>query len=103
MTSAPQVVIDELLPFSVLDVEWTDPTLRLMGSDWALNITCPWKFERAGVVEYDWTWAAVEDRVWDLVGNNIVAVLFDEGGPCHQCWAPPVKWFSAMRRPANTF
>lgn len=64
----------ELLPVGIERAEIEEPTLLLGGSDWSLSATCDWRWVRAdGSVVSDST-AGREDLIWDLVGEEIVAV-----------------------------
>jgi hypothetical protein len=66
------------LPVRVQGVEVQDPILTLFGEGWALTIACPWEGTIGGCA-LSWVDRDVEDRSWDLVGEDLVAVR--QGGP----------------------
>jgi hypothetical protein len=66
------------LPVRVQGVEVQDPILTLFGEGWALTIACPWEGTIGGRA-LSWEDPDIEDRSWDLVGEDLVAVR--QGGP----------------------
>ena len=66
------------LPLHIDEAEFSDPTLLVSGQDWTLAVTCPWRITNGSVVEVSWTSKDAADRVWDLIGQTIVAIR-DEG------------------------
>lgn len=72
---------DELLqalPARVLGVEVQDPVLVLFGDDWSLTVACPWE-GNVGGIGLSWEDRELEDRAWDLVGQDLVAVRQQAG------------------------
>jgi hypothetical protein len=67
--------IQALLPLPITEVTWTDPTLTLFGKGWSLSVTCPWRVVTATGIAFGWSTPDVEDRVWDLIGTNIEAIV----------------------------
>jgi len=63
-----------LLPTSVDRAEYSEPTLLLGGQDWSLSATCAWRWDGVNGCSVDSSSADRADRVWDLVGETIVAV-----------------------------
>lgn len=64
------------LPVRVDGVEVQDPILTLYGEGWALTIACPWQGTIGGRA-LSWEDGDLEDRSWDLVGEELVAVRQD--------------------------
>jgi hypothetical protein len=62
------------LPWRVRTVEWVDPTLVVAGDDWSMTISCAWRVCTPAGVAYGSTSEDVEDRVWDLVGAEVVGI-----------------------------
>jgi hypothetical protein len=61
------------LPVRVAGVEVQDPVLVFFGEGWSLTIACPW----TGMVRgngLSWEDDDLEDRVWDLVGDELVSI-----------------------------
>jgi hypothetical protein len=72
MTNIDAQLLDAL-PVHVKGVEVQDPVLTLFGEEWSLTIACPWQGEVGGR-PISWEDADLEDRVWDLVGAELVSV-----------------------------
>lgn len=64
------------LPVRVQGVEVQDPILTLFGEGWGLTIACPWEGTIGGRA-LSWEDDDIEDRSWDLVGQDLVAVRHD--------------------------
>lgn len=64
------------LPVHIQGVELQDPILTLFGEGWALTIACPWEGTIGGRA-LSWEDDDIEDRSWDLVGEDLVAVRQD--------------------------
>lgn len=59
-------------PLTILEIEYNDPVLVLVGDAWSLALTCPWHLERTdGERVLDWEDAEVEGAAWDLIGTSI--------------------------------
>ena len=65
------------LPVCVRGVEEQSGILTLFGDDWGLAIACDWEGTVGGRA-LSWDDDDMEDRVWDLIGEDLVAVV-DEG------------------------
>ena len=84
-----------LLPAGIERAEIEEPTLLLGGSDWSLSVTCDWRWVRAdGSVVSDGT-VGREDLIWDLAGEEIVAVRWSGPGGA---WYGPLVQFQIWRR-----
>lgn len=64
------------LPVRVEGVEVQDPVLTMFGENWALTIACPWEGTIGGR-SLSWEDRDLEDRSWDMVGEDLVAVRQD--------------------------
>jgi hypothetical protein len=64
------------LPVRVEGVEVQDPILTVFGEGWALTIACPWEGTIGGRA-LSCEDGDLEDRCWDLVGEDLVAVRQD--------------------------
>jgi hypothetical protein len=69
------------LPWTVRTAEWTDPTLVVAGDDWMLSISCAWRVVGPDGSAYGWSSPDAEDRVWDLIGRDVVALAPQATGP----------------------
>lgn len=63
----------EGLPVRIQGVEVQDPILVLFGERWGLTIACPWEGNIGGRA-LSWAGDDIEDRSWDLVGQDLIAV-----------------------------
>jgi hypothetical protein len=61
------------LPVRVQGVEVQSPVLTLFGEKWSLTIACPWEGE-VHKSALSWEDDDIEDRAWDLVGEDLVDV-----------------------------
>ncbi len=61
------------LPVRIDGVEVQDPILTLFGEGWALTIACPWEGTIGGRA-LTWEDDDLEDRCWDLIGQDLVAL-----------------------------
>lgn len=71
--------MQERLPVRVREIEYNDPFLTIIGDDWSLNLACPWE-GNVGSDQLSWEDEDVEDRAWELVGLDLVAVVDAEPG-----------------------
>lgn len=62
------------LPVRVAGVEVQSPILTVFGQRWSLTIACPWEGTVGGHA-LSWEADDIEDRAWDLVGEDLLAVL----------------------------
>lgn len=67
------------LPVRVDGVEVQDPILTLFGDGWSLTIACPWEATIGGRA-LTWEDDDLEDRSWDLIGQDLVALRQDGPG-----------------------
>lgn len=58
---------------TIAELEFQDPILVLSGDGWALTAMCPWRVLRGPALEMSWSTPDAEDRVWDLIGRQVVA------------------------------
>ena len=66
--------IGPMLPLTIKEAAFTDPTLTLVGDDWAFSSPSAWRVIKGGVLDFGWSSADAPDLVWDLVGLSIVSV-----------------------------
>ena len=64
----------DLLPLTIREATYADDTLTIAGDGWAFSALCPWRVVRDGVLLYAWSDPAADDRVWDLCGQQVLAV-----------------------------
>jgi hypothetical protein len=62
------------LPWRVRTAEWVDPTLVVGGDGWSMTISCSWRVCTPTGVAYGSSSVDAEDRVWDLVGAEVVGI-----------------------------
>jgi hypothetical protein len=70
----PLEVIIKRLPWRVRTAEWVDPNLVIGGDDWSVTISCPWRVGTPTGLAYGSASRDVEDRVWDLIGADVLAI-----------------------------
>lgn len=70
----PLQVIIKRLPWRVRMAEWIDPNLVIGGDDWSVTISCSWRVGAPAGVVYGSASSDAEDRVWDLIGADVVAI-----------------------------
>jgi len=70
----PQLL--EALPARVQGVEVQSPVLTVFGEQWSLTIACPWEGEVGGRA-LSWEDDDIVERAWNLVGEDLLAVLQD--------------------------
>jgi hypothetical protein len=63
------------LPVRVVTAEWSNDALVLAGDGWSATVNCPWRVSRRGVMLVSRDSKDAEDRVWDLVGHDVVDVV----------------------------
>jgi hypothetical protein len=63
-----------MLPTSIQSAEFEDPNLIVAGEDWSLSAICIWRWVAADGSVTSPAQSDVADRIWDLVGDSIVAV-----------------------------
>jgi hypothetical protein len=69
----PLFAFDEALPMRIERSEFEDPSLLIGGPSWSLSVTCCWRWISSTGVVNSPGMPAIEDRVWNLVGDTIVA------------------------------
>ena len=68
-------------PLVIREIQYSDPTLTLVGDAWSLSVVCPWHIEDAlGATVLDFEAAGVEDAVWDLIGVSVLAAEAHDAG-----------------------
>jgi hypothetical protein len=70
----PLEAISKRLPWRVRTAEWIDPNLVIGGDDWSMTISCPWRVGTPAGVSYGSASSNAEDRVWDLIGADVLAI-----------------------------
>lgn len=77
--SWPRAAVQERLPVTVQEIEFNDPLLTIFGQGRSLNLACPWDgtIHPAGL---SWEDDDVEDRAWELVGADLIAVVAHHRG-----------------------
>jgi hypothetical protein len=63
-----------MLPLTIKEAAFADPTLTLAGDSWAFSSPSAWRVINAGILDFGWSSAGAPDLVWDLVGLSIVSV-----------------------------
>ena len=63
-----------LLPLTIGEATFADEILTIVGDGWAFSALCPWRVVREGVLLYSWSDPAAVDRVWDLCGQQVLAI-----------------------------
>lgn len=70
----PLETVRARLPWRVRTAEWVDPTLVVSGDGWSMTISCSWRVCTPTEVAFGSSSEDAEDRVWDLVGTEVVAI-----------------------------
>jgi hypothetical protein len=68
------LTLAEHLPLVVAEVQWVDPTLTVVGDDWSLSVTCPWRVVTPHGIAFSCSTADAEDQLWDTIGKAIVSI-----------------------------
>jgi hypothetical protein len=63
------------LPLRVVTAEWSNDALVLAGNEWSATVSCPWRVSHLGVLVFSWDSKDAADRVWDLIGQDVVDVV----------------------------
>lgn len=66
--------LEPLLPLRINEVQFVDPAFTLVGDNWSLNMLCPWRIRKAGALWSSCSEPDRADKVWDLVGHEILGV-----------------------------
>jgi hypothetical protein len=75
VTTPAIAAVTKRLPLRLRQVEWTDPTLTVLGDEgFALNATCPWRVTAPDGIPFGWASPEAGDLVHDLAGLDVVAV-----------------------------
>jgi hypothetical protein len=61
-------------PLRIDEVDYVEPTVTLMGRDWSLAVTCPWRLVRGSTTLVAWNDTTVADQIWELVGTAVIDV-----------------------------
>ena len=75
MIDAIRRALSGLLPLSIEEASFTDPTLTLAGPGWALTSVSPWRVTRDGVLLYGWSDRGALRRVVEMGGRSILSVM----------------------------
>jgi hypothetical protein len=77
-----------MLPLTIKEAAFVDPTLTLAGDGWAFSSPSAWRVIKDGILDFGWSGADAPDSVWDLIGLSIVSVapqsLVMSGDPAFQ-------------------
>lgn len=63
-----------MLPLTIKEAAFVDPTLTLAGDSWAFSSPSAWRVIKGGVLDFGWSSADAPPLVGDLVGLSIVSV-----------------------------
>ena len=63
-----------MLPLTIREAVFADPTLTLSGDGWSFSSGSAWRVTLGGVLVFGWSDREAPDRVWDLCGQAIVSV-----------------------------
>lgn len=66
--------LSSMLPLTIKEATFTDPTLTLAGDGWAFSSPSAWRVIKAGILEFGWSSPDAADLVWDLCGLSIISV-----------------------------
>ena len=90
-----RATVSPLLPLKIDELEFNDPVVVLVGQNWSVSITCPWRLMREGILVTSSEDGNAETRLRDLVGTTVVD-LIGQGG--FQTSHDPVLVFSDAAR-----
>ena len=68
------------LPLRVREVEPTSTSFVLAGADWNLMVMCPIRYRTPDAV-LGWESPELEDRLWDLIGQDLQSISMAHGDP----------------------
>jgi hypothetical protein len=65
-----------MLPLTITEAAFVDPTLTLAGDGWAFSSPSAWRVINGRILDFGWSWSSADapDLVWDLCGLSIVSV-----------------------------
>jgi len=63
-----------MLPLTIKEAAFVDPTLTLAGDNWAFSSPSAWRVIKGGVLEFGWSSVDAPHLVLDLVGLSVVSV-----------------------------
>jgi len=68
-------------PLAIREIQYSDPTMTLVGDAWSLSVVCPWHIEDAiGATALDSEAEGVEDAACDLIGVSVLAAEAHDAG-----------------------
>lgn len=67
---------DDLLPVRIDRAEFAEPSLLIGGPGWSLSAICCWRWVDSDGTVIGADAAGIEDRVWDIVGDEIIAAAW---------------------------
>lgn len=74
MSEELRVAVAALVPLRLDGLEFNDPVVVLVGSNWSLSIVCPWRLTRGGALVTSIEDPGAEGRLRELVGTTIIDV-----------------------------
>ena len=66
--------LSSMLPLSIKEAAFADPTLTLAGDSWTFSSLSAWRVIKGSVLEFGWSSVDAPYLVLDLVGLSIVSV-----------------------------
>jgi hypothetical protein len=66
--------LSSMLPATIKEAAFLDPTLTLAGDGWAFSSPSAWRVLKGSVLEFGWSSVDAPNLVLDLVGLSIVSV-----------------------------
>jgi hypothetical protein len=66
--------LSSMLPVTIKEAAFLDPTLTLAGDGWAFSSPSAWRVLKGSVLEFGWSSVDAPNLVLDLVGLSIVSV-----------------------------
>lgn len=65
-----------LAPLRIHEVQYSDPTLTIVGNEWSAVLIGEWVWRRGDLTVTSSGAADAEDVIWDLCGLDVVQVVF---------------------------
>jgi hypothetical protein len=66
--------LSAMLPLTIKEAAFLDPTLTLAGDSWAFSSPSAWRVIKGSVLEFGWSSVDAPRLVSDLVGLSVVSV-----------------------------
>lgn len=68
------MAFESLLPTTIREVEYVDPTLLIRGLNWSLTASCAWRWVAQNGEVVSPATTNFEDQIWDLIGASIASI-----------------------------